>query len=785
MDTKQILERPALYESFERELLNKKAIYISGHTGWGKTTAVLDWLEKTHKSYVYFSAKQEDFFKKINQIADKLIVIDDLHWITQPEEEQLIVSLMTMNADSRFVLVGRSVLPAYLKPFQLTGQLECYNQEFLCFDRSMISDLLALYQLTDAFLPAQIEMATKGYTMGVSLLVNRLAKGEPMSTQTIERTRIDIFDCYDKMLFQHWDSNLQKFLLHMASFDKFTEDMASMVTGKKNVMEIITLALSGGSYLTFIPPHTYSVHPLFHQYLTRKQRLVCSKDFIYATYHNAALYYELEDDIENALKYYQLSDNTEKISELLILNSQRHPGNGHYYETETYYRALPKDTILASPELMSGMCMLCSLCCQPEESEYWFSELEHYGEQLEKQDKNYKFVQGKLCYLKISLPHRGSKHITALLLNVAKTYESGAFRLQEFSVTSNLPSVLNGGKDFCAWVRHDRQIYRLMKKPCELLLGRYGVGIADVALAESLFEKCSSDNLTEVMMLANAGQNAAAFKGTLEMEFAAIGILTRMMLMQNNLPSAYALLDNMRNRAQKEKMKGLVDNIEAVRTKFLLMEGKNDMALLWMREKAPDENEHFHIMKRCRYLTKVRCYLTTGKYINALQLLGRLLDYFKNYDRTYGQLEAGILLAITQYRLGQDGWQKMLDDTLVRCEYYGFIRFAAEEGAALLPLLQKVTLSTSEKYAELILKETRHYALLYPNYQKPKQVLTEPLTDTEKAVLRLLCKGLSNDEIAELMGVTLRTVKFHTGNLYAKMKVKSRTQAIQNAADLL
>ena len=785
MDTRQIVGRPALYESFERELLNKKAIYISGHTGWGKTTAVLDWLEKAHKSYVYLSAKQEDFSESITQISDKLIVIDDLHCITQPPEEQRIVNTMTMNADSRFVLIGRSELPAYLKPFQLTAQLKCYNIESLRFDRFMISGLLAFYKLTNPLLPAQVEVATKGYTMGVCFLINRLANGEPMNAQTVEQARIDIFDCYDEMLFQHWDSDLQKFLLHMAPFDEFTEKMAGMVTGRKNVMAIITAALSGGSYLTFLPPDTYSVHLLFHKYLMRKQRLECSKDFIYATYHNAALYYELEDDLENALKYYQLSGDTEKISELLILNSQRHPGNGHYYETEIYYRALPKDAILASPELMSGMCMLCSLRCQPEESEYWFSELEHYGEQLEKQDKNYKLVQGKLCYLRIALPHRGSKNITAILLNVAKAYSTGPFRLQEFSVTSNLPSVLNGGKDFCAWVRHDRQIYRLMKKPCELLLGRYGVGIADVALAESLFEKCTSDNLTEVMMLANAGQNAAAFKGTLEMEFAAIGILSRMMLMQNNLPSAYALLDNIQNRAGNEKMQGLIDNIEALRTMLLLAEGKNDEACVWLREKAPDENENFRIMERYRYLAKVRCYLTTGKYTDALQLLSRLLDYFKSYDRIYGQLEAGVLLAITQYRMGQDGWQKTLNDTLVQCEQYGFIRFIAEEGAALLPLLQKATLSTSAEYAELVLKETRDYALLYPDYQKPKQILAEPLTDTEKTVLRLLCKGLSNDEIAELMNVTLRTVKFHTGNLYAKMKVKSRTQAIQNAADLL
>lgn len=785
IDTNMIVKRPHLYEALEKELLSKKTIYVSGHTGWGKTTAVLDFMKTSNKSYTYLSAVQENFQEMLEKVSDEFIVIDDLHNVTLPQDEQLILKVIATHTNSGFILIGRSTLPAYLKPFQLTSQLVCFDIKWLRFNKEMISQLLELYKLLDPVLPMQVEAAAKGYTMAVSFLINRLANGEPMNSHTVEMARIDIFDCYDEILFKNWDSDVQKLLLHMASFEEFTEKMAGMVTGKKNVITIIGKAMRGGSYITIKPPDTYCIHPLFHSYLKRKQRLLCSKEFVHSTYHNAALYYELEDDIGNALKYYKLCGDIDKISELLIINSKKHPGNGHYYETERYYRALPKEAILESPELMCGMCMLCSLCCQTEESEYWFAELEQYGGKLNKHDKNYKLTQGKLCYLKIALPHRGSKNITAILLDVAKAYSTGAFRLQEFSVTSNLPSVLNGGKDFSQWVCHDRKLYYLMKKPCELILGRYGSGIADIALAESLFEKSDTDNLTEIMMLANAGQNAASFRGTLEMEFAAVGISSRMMLRQNNIDSAYTLLQNIKKRAEDAKMQGLTENIEALRIMLALVEGKTNEVDLWLCHKAPNENKQFRILDRYRYLAKVRCYISAGKNADALNLLGKLLDYFKSYDRTFGRLDAGILLAITEYRMGQSEWQKTLNDTLVQCEKYGFIRFIAEEGTALLPLLQKASLSTSKEYAERILKETRHYALLYPNYLKSKKVLLEPLTDSEKTVLRLLCKGLSNDEIAELMGISLRTVKFHTGNLYGKMNVKGRVQAIKNAADLI
>lgn len=52
------------------------------------------------------------------------------------------------------------------------------------------------------------------------------------------------------------------------------------------------------------------------------------------------------------------------------------------------------------------------------------------------------------------------------------------------------------------------------------------------------------------------------------------------------------------------------------------------------------------------------------------------------------------------------------------------------------------------------------------------------LTNRELEVLKLLARGWSNQQIADALVVTERTVKFHTGNIYAKLDVPSRAQAI-------
>ena len=58
------------------------------------------------------------------------------------------------------------------------------------------------------------------------------------------------------------------------------------------------------------------------------------------------------------------------------------------------------------------------------------------------------------------------------------------------------------------------------------------------------------------------------------------------------------------------------------------------------------------------------------------------------------------------------------------------------------------------------------------------------ISPREYDVLGLMAKGCSNQEIANQLFISLSTVKTHTSNLYAKLDVKRRTQAIQKAQDL-
>ena len=68
--------------------------------------------------------------------------------------------------------------------------------------------------------------------------------------------------------------------------------------------------------------------------------------------------------------------------------------------------------------------------------------------------------------------------------------------------------------------------------------------------------------------------------------------------------------------------------------------------------------------------------------------------------------------------------------------------------------------------------------------QSQPQDLPEPLTPRELEIMDLICQGYSNPQIASQLVVTLNTVKKHTSNIYGKLGVRSRTQAIARAHEL-
>ena len=103
-------------------------------------------------------------------------------------------------------------------------------------------------------------------------------------------------------------------------------------------------------------------------------------------------------------------------------------------------------------------------------------------------------------------------------------------------------------------------------------------------------------------------------------------------------------------------------------------------------------------------------------------------------------------------------------------------------------MLPKVQAVEPRFAAELLTAFTRT-ALNFQNISGNSDIpsstgLIEPLSNREIELLRLVAAGLSNEEIARKLAIALSTTKWHLQNIFQKLRVNSRTQAIVKAKGL-
>ncbi len=349
--------------------------------------------------------------------------------------------------------------------------------------------------------------------------------------------------------------------------------------------------------------------------------------------------------------------------------------------------------------------------------------------------------------------------------------------LPEFSVTSNVPSTMSGGKDFCKWSRSDRVLARTVGPLVERVLGSYGKGLTKIALGESLYEK-GADSF-EVLTLLSRGQVETECGGRLEIAFSAVGQRVRMMILQGCLKNAGTILDSFQAAVEEQRVVQLLPNIEAARCRVALYSG--DMAAETWLGTAPDEDKEFITMERYRYLTKVRCYLALGENLKALALLEKLSEYAERCYRTYIRMETGVLGAIVRQRLGTE-WEAMLTAALDEAESYQFVRLISELGPAILPLLKAH--GRDSPWFRQVLEETQQMSRRYPGYLSPRNAVWENFSSTALEILRLQSEGLSATQIAERLGMKSDNVRYHIKENYRKLGASGKAQAIAAARAL-
>jgi ATP/maltotriose-dependent transcriptional regulator MalT len=183
------------------------------------------------------------------------------------------------------------------------------------------------------------------------------------------------------------------------------------------------------------------------------------------------------------------------------------------------------------------------------------------------------------------------------------------------------------------------------------------------------------------------------------------------------------------------------------------------------------------------YLLLVRLSLQREEYDHALALSRRLLQKFEAGGRMGLVIEVLVLQALA-FQAKKDLPQALaiLARAISLAQPEGYRRVFLDEGKPLARLLALfISQRTEAGYAAELLSQIR----VDPGQvQPPSQSLIEPLSLRELEVLRLIEAGNSNQEIAANLFISIPTVKRHISNIFAKLGVKSRTQALALSKEL-
>ena len=355
-----------------------QTVYLYGATGYGKTELVRQYL--SGRRYTYLSCEELPWEEgalprpEPGRQNRRVVVIDDLHRLKSEELRRQIIALEQRD-DIWLILISRCPIPPWLMPRHIKDVFVVISEQDLRMGRKEITSYLDARGITYTEKDIQyLQVTAEGNAYILHHVALRMKEGCSPGPELHDEIW-EAFAVYlENVVLVRWDTDLLEFLMQVSVVDEFTLELAEMISGSLHVTALLEQAAEAGNFITQ-EDGVYRLRPVLITALRNRAAKVYGRERVKDFKYNAALYYEMHDEIIPALRLFEECGKTERIKNLLIRNARRNPGNGHYYELRRYYFNLDERELEDSPVLMAGMSMLCSMLMDGEKSEYWYEKL--------------------------------------------------------------------------------------------------------------------------------------------------------------------------------------------------------------------------------------------------------------------------------------------------------------------------------------------------------------------------------------------------------------------------
>lgn len=444
-----------------------------------------------------------------------------------------------------------------------------------------------------------------------------------------------------------------------------------------------------------------------------------------------------------------------------------------------YFYRLEKDTLLKYPVLATHAALLCAMAGKLDKAKEYVSLLGETPRYLK--FDTFSLTDVFRIKTEMIMPYINDAMFFRIVFFL--TERKDLVPVKSLTLSACRPSILNGFRDFTRYGRYLEANKDRIAEVAIKLYGSVGKKVYEIASAEWYYQK---NDCFHALILVTGTIPLIEQEKDMRCLFVALALQMKILMVNGQAKAAHPLVQKIRERIETTGWDELTSSLNAMECLAACYDGRLKDVTSWLEEKAPDENLGLCMMDMYAWLVKIRCYIQTGKYMVAYVLVEQLISLITQGKRYMDLCECYMLSAIIHYKADKKQLMcEALSKSVALAKKYGYIRLLADEGNCMVQMLNIYQKEYGQDvFTEQVKELAGSVGRVFPDYLKSPVEYYGLLTKTEQEVLCLMGQGMSNDDIAGRLEKKTGTIKFHSNNIFRKLQVSNRHEAVERGQEI-